>query len=51
MALIALFGVGLAGKQMPVFAEQITLPAVQIATDQTRLFFRMLEERRGSPPN
>ena len=45
VALIALFGIGLAGKQMPVFAEQITLPAVQIATDQTRLFFRMLEER------
>ena len=45
LSLIALFGVGLAGEQMPVLTERITLPAVQIATDQTRRFFRMLEER------
>ena len=44
VALIALFGIGLAGEQMPVLSERITLPAVGIATDQTRGFFRMLEE-------
>ena len=45
VALIALFGVGLAAEQMPVLSERITLPAVGIVTDQTRHFFRMLEER------
>ncbi len=45
VALIALFGVGLAGEQMPMLTARITSPAVGIATDQTRRFFRMLEER------
>ena len=45
VALIAFFGVALAGKQMAVLTERTTLPAVQIAMDQTRHFFRMLEER------
>ncbi len=45
LAMIALFAVGLAGEQTPGVTERITLPAVQIATDQTRHFLRMLEER------
>ena len=45
VALIALFGVGLAADQMSVLTKRITLPAVRIVTDQTRHFFRMLEER------
>ncbi len=45
VALIALFGVGLVGEQMPAHNERIALPAVEIATDQTRRFFLTLEER------
>ena len=45
VALISLFGIGLVGDQLPALTGRITLPAVEIVTDQTRYFFRMLEER------
>lgn len=45
LGLMVLFGIGLAGKEMPILANRITLPGIYIARDQIRHFLRMLEER------
>ena len=45
VALIAIFCVGLMGGRVPVLTRRMALPAVQIASDQTRHFFRMMDER------
>ncbi len=45
VALISLFGAGLAGEQVPALTERITWPAVEVAADQTERFLAMLEER------
>ncbi len=45
VAMISLFGIGLVGQQMPALTSRITLPAVELVTDQTRYFFLMLGER------
>ena len=45
VALIAISCAGFAGSRMPLLAGRVTWPTVQIATDQTRHFLRMLNER------
>ena len=45
VALVAVACAGFAGNRLPLLAQRTTWPAVQIATDQTRHLFRMLNER------
>ena len=45
VTLIGVFCLGVAGGREPALTKRMALPAVRVATDQTRLFFRMLSER------
>ena len=45
VVLIAVFCIGLTGGRVPVLTQWMALPAVQIASDQTRHFFQMMNER------
>ena len=45
VTLIGVFCLGVAGGREPALTKRMALPAVRVATDQTRLFLRMLSER------
>jgi hypothetical protein len=45
IALLSLFAIGLVGQQMSALTGRVTLPAVELVTDQTRYFVLMLDER------
>ena len=47
VSMIAVFGIGLASGLTPGSIQRTALPAVRIATDQTRHFIRMLNEREA----